>query len=64
MTHETAGLKVAAMPVAQSADGTKIAYEERGAGPPLIPVDGALCSRSSGSASHPAPILAEFLAGH
>jgi pimeloyl-ACP methyl ester carboxylesterase len=31
-----------------SKDGTRIAYERRGDGPPLILVDGALCSRAFG----------------
>ena len=40
-----------------SADGTTIAYTRAGQGPPLILVDGALCSRSFG----PMPKLAEQL---
>jgi len=43
-----------------SRDGTAIAYERLGAGPPLILVDGALCSRAFG----PMPKLAPLLAGH
>jgi pimeloyl-ACP methyl ester carboxylesterase len=43
-----------------SADGTAIAYERRGEGPPLLVVDGALCSRSFG----PTPKLAALLASH
>jgi pimeloyl-ACP methyl ester carboxylesterase len=31
-----------------SNDGTTIAYEKAGSGPPLILVDGALCSRTNG----------------
>lgn len=31
-----------------SADGTTIAYESRGSGPPVILVDGAMCHRESG----------------
>ena len=34
-----------------SKDGTAIAYERVGAGPPLILIDGALCSRACLSAS-------------
>jgi pimeloyl-ACP methyl ester carboxylesterase len=41
----------------RSADGTTIAYTRAGQGPPLILVDGALCSRSFG----PMPKLAEQL---
>ena len=37
------------MLIAESADGTKIAYEKQGAGPPVIVVDGALSTRSSKS---------------
>lgn len=42
-----------------SADGTKIAYERTGDGPPLIIVDGALCYRDSG----PGRPMAAELAG-
>ena len=48
------------MPTVRSADGTAIAYTRAGQGPPLILVDGALCSRSFG----PMPALAEQLAPH
>jgi pimeloyl-ACP methyl ester carboxylesterase len=41
-----------------SADGTAIAYERRGEGPPIIVVDGALCSRSFGPSPKLAPLLA------
>lgn len=41
-----------------SKDGTKIAYDQRGEGPALILVDGALCYRSFG----PMPGLVELLA--
>jgi pimeloyl-ACP methyl ester carboxylesterase len=41
-----------------SKDGTSIAYDQRGAGFPLILVDGALCCRAFG----PMPELAELLA--
>jgi pimeloyl-ACP methyl ester carboxylesterase len=43
-----------------SKDGTAIAFEKSGAGPPLILVDGALCYRASG----PARPLARLLASH
>jgi pimeloyl-ACP methyl ester carboxylesterase len=36
--------------VTTSADGTEIAYESSGSGPPLVLVDGALCQRSMGPA--------------
>ena len=41
-----------------SKDGTTIAYDQRGSGPALVLVDGALCSREQG----PMPELAELLA--
>jgi pimeloyl-ACP methyl ester carboxylesterase len=41
-----------------SSDGTRIAYEKSGEGPPLVLVDGALCSRELG----PMPKLAAQLA--
>ncbi|MEP6619681.1 MAG: alpha/beta hydrolase [bacterium] len=44
----------------QSRDGTVIAFDRTGAGPALIIVDGALCSRSFG----PSPKLAPLLAPH
>jgi len=43
----------------RSADGTVIAYEKSGSGPPLVLVDGALCHRASG----PSRPLAARLAG-
>ena len=43
-----------------SSDGTGIAFDRAGQGPPLILVDGALCSRSFG----PMPKLAPLLTGH
>ena len=46
------------MNTVQSADGTTIAFTKAGQGPPLILVDGALCSRSFG----PMPKLADQLA--
>ncbi len=48
------------MNTVQSADGTTIAFTSAGQGPPLILVDGALCSRSFG----PMPKLAAQLAPH
>src|SRR6516165_8989962 len=45
------------MNTVQSADGTTIAFTRAGEGPPLILVDGALCSRSFG----PMPKLAAQL---
>ena len=44
----------------RSRDGTTIAYDQLGAGPPVILVDGAFCSRSFG----PMPKLAPPLAQH
>lgn len=46
------------MPHVVSTDGTAIAYERQGAGPPLVIVDGALCSRGFGPSSDQAPRLA------
>jgi pimeloyl-ACP methyl ester carboxylesterase len=48
------------MSTIQSADGTSIAYERTGEGPPLILVDGALCYRASG----PSGPLADRLRKH
>jgi pimeloyl-ACP methyl ester carboxylesterase len=48
------------MSTVRSADGTTIGYTRAGQGPPLILVDGALCSRSFG----PMPKLAEQLTAH
>lgn len=42
-----------------SKDGTQIAFERMGAGPALILVDGALCSRKFGPMPDLAPLLAE-----
>jgi len=44
---------------ARSADGTLIAYETRGDGPPLILVDGALCSRAMGPSAKLAQALSD-----
>lgn len=46
------------MSAVRSEDGTRIAYERTGTGPPLILVDGALCWRESG----PSPKFAAELA--
>ena len=48
------------MNTVRSADGTSIAFTKAGQGPPLILVDGALCSRSFG----PMPKLAGQLTPH
>src|SRR5499427_8372937 len=42
-----------------SRDGTTIAYTKRGAGPPLIIVDGAFCYRENGPATELASVLAQ-----
>lgn len=47
------------MPQATSRDGTILAYDRRGSGPPLILVDGALCSRAFGPTPKLAPLLAD-----
>jgi pimeloyl-ACP methyl ester carboxylesterase len=44
---------------ATAADGTRIAYETSGTGPPLILVDGALCYRASGPGRPLAVALAD-----
>ena len=46
------------MDTVNSADGTKIAYDKQGSGPALILVDGALCSRSTGSKAKLVGLLA------
>ena len=48
------------MSTVDSSDGTRIAYEKSGSGPPLVLVDGALCYRASG----PARPLAELMSEH
>jgi pimeloyl-ACP methyl ester carboxylesterase len=48
------------MNTVQSSDGTAIAYDRTGQGPPLVLVDGALCYRASG----PNGPLAKLLAPH
>lgn len=49
------------MPQVTSADGTTIAYEQTGEGPPLVIVDGALCSRQFGPSAAQAARLAKHL---
>jgi pimeloyl-ACP methyl ester carboxylesterase len=47
------------MSTVTSRDGTTIAFESMGSGPPLILVDGALCSRAFGPMPKLAPLLAD-----
>ena len=47
------------MSTVRSKDGTAIAYERAGSGPPLILVDGALCYRESGPARKMAAELSD-----
>ncbi|HEU5470732.1 MAG TPA: alpha/beta hydrolase [Actinophytocola sp.] len=47
------------MPTVTSADGTTIAYERTGSGPPLVLVDGAMCYRAAGPARPLAAALHE-----
>src|SRR5919202_2475259 len=49
---------------ATSADGTRIAYEVRGSGPPLVLVDGAMCQRTLGPSAGLAQALAPDFAVH
>jgi pimeloyl-ACP methyl ester carboxylesterase len=44
----------------RSNDGTMIAYERSGDGPPLVLVDGALCSRAFGPSPKLAPLLTPY----
>ena len=48
------------MKTVTSKDGTQIAYDQRGSGPAVVLVDGALCSRAFG----PLPALAKLLEPH
>lgn len=48
------------MPYVTSYDGTTIAYEHKGAGPPLVIVDGALCARVFGPSAAQAARLADY----
>jgi pimeloyl-ACP methyl ester carboxylesterase len=52
------------MPTVTSADGTTIAYERVGQGPPLVLVDGALCYRASGPSGPLAAALADRFTVH
>lgn len=53
------------MKTTTSRDGTTLAYEELGNGPPLVLVDGALCRREFGPMPALAPLLAkEFTVFH
>lgn len=54
------GFKLNNMNVVTSKDGTTIAYDQMGEGPAIILVDGALCTRSTGSK----PELIKLLAYH
>src|SRR5437879_7527130 len=54
-----AGLKETRVNTLKSKDGTMIAFDEQGDGPALILVDGALCTRSSGSKPELAKLLAQ-----
>ncbi|HEX3509531.1 MAG TPA: alpha/beta hydrolase [Solirubrobacteraceae bacterium] len=47
------------MNTVRSADGTTIAFDKVGEGPPLIMIDGALCSRAMGPGKSLAPHLAD-----
>ena len=47
------------MSTVTSADGTTIAYERAGSGPPLILVDGAMCYRAAGPMRPLAALLEE-----
>jgi pimeloyl-ACP methyl ester carboxylesterase len=50
------------MPTVRSADGTTIAYERTGDGPPLVLVDGALCHRDFNGQRPLAALLADRFA--
>jgi pimeloyl-ACP methyl ester carboxylesterase len=52
------------MNTVRSADGTIIAYDRIGDGPPLILVDGAFCGRAFGPMPGLAPLLAEHFTVH
>src|SRR5262249_4481877 len=51
--------RTAAVETVCSVDGTTIAFERRGQGPPLILVDGALCHRGMGPSAPLAALLAQ-----
>jgi pimeloyl-ACP methyl ester carboxylesterase len=59
-TFASARIREKMMSEVRSKDGTTIAFERSGAGPALILVDGAFCSRAFG----PSPRLATHLARH
>ena len=50
------------MPVVVSRDGTRIAYDKAGSGPPVILIDGAFCSREFGPMKKLAAVLAKTCA--
>lgn len=52
-------IKPGATETAVSKDGTPIAYERWGKGPPVVLVDGAFCSRRFGPTDKLAPLLAQ-----
>ncbi|MFI7453552.1 alpha/beta fold hydrolase [Nonomuraea sp. NPDC049714] len=52
------------MPTVTSADGTTIAYERTGDGPPLILVDGAMCHRAAGPMRPLAALLRDTFTVH
>src|SRR2546421_12801065 len=54
-----AGLKEARVNTLKSKDGTTIVFDEQGDCPALILVDGAMCTRSSGSKPEFAKLLAQ-----
>ena len=54
----TDGMNPVDLKTVSSSDGTRIAYDQQGAGPALILVDGALTVHSSGSGSELAKLLA------
>jgi pimeloyl-ACP methyl ester carboxylesterase len=47
------------MPVVTSSDGTVIAYERTGGGPPVVLVDGAMCHRAAGPMRPLAALLSD-----
>jgi pimeloyl-ACP methyl ester carboxylesterase len=58
-TDDDGVFSLAAMNTTRSTDGTAIAYETCGDGPPLILVDGALCYREMGPSRALAKVLSE-----
>jgi pimeloyl-ACP methyl ester carboxylesterase len=59
MSHATRALGPPTTGTVTSKDGTTIAYDRAGQGPPVIVVVGALCSRTLGPGVKLAPLLAE-----